>query len=65
MIKTGDLVKYTWSDTVGIVLKVNRESLSGEIMVKVRWPDHFATRNNAGSNTWFTRLDRWLMKVEK
>jgi hypothetical protein len=62
MIKTGDLVKYTWSDTVGIVLKVNRESLSGEIMVKVRWPDHFATKNNAGTvfESW-----PWLMKVEK
>ena len=63
MIKVGDLVRYSWADEVGIVVKIKDEEEG--VMVMVRWSERFAEENKSAKTTWWTKPDRWLVKVEK
>jgi hypothetical protein len=63
MLKVGDLVRYSWTEEVGIVLEVDRNK--DEIMAKIKWSERFARKNNTKSNIWWTKVDRWLQKVGK
>ena len=65
MVKPGDLVRYAWSRAVGLVLEVACDENSDRVILLVEWPQWYATEMNAKSRKWWTREDRFLIKVEK
>lgn len=65
MVKPGDLVRYAWSQAVGLVLEVARDENSDRVILLVEWPQWYAEEMNAKSRKWWTREDRFLIKVGK
>lgn len=62
MIKIGDLVKYAWEDGIGVVIEVDRFGATTP-RAKVLWSNKFASKCNSSVNSWWTPMDRWLLKV--
>jgi hypothetical protein len=65
LIKVGDLVKYVWTDAVGLVVERGYDDRSDTVILLVEWPEWYAEKMNAMSNRWWTRKDRYLIKVKK
>lgn len=65
MIKVGDLVRYAWTDAVGLVVERGFDDRTDNIILLVEWPRWYAKKMNAMSNRWWVPKDRFLVKIEK
>jgi len=65
LIKVGDLVRYIWTDAVGLVVERGFDDRTDDIILLVEWPQWYAEKMNAMSNRWWVKKDRFLAKVEK
>jgi hypothetical protein len=73
MIKKGDLVRYSWDETPGLVIEV-KEKDRGTIGISVMclhalvlWPDNYGRKkrpwSGRSSNIWWVPIDKYLKKV--
>jgi hypothetical protein len=64
MIKVGDLVKYEWDDTPGLVVRLDNNPVGRPLpQALVVFPESYSREVGAVGQSWWIPMDRWLVKV--